>query len=42
VVGIAFQEVFINTIQREPGDLSAAGIIEEDRRTVQRWELAAN
>ena len=42
MVGVAFQEIFINAIQRRTGDLGAAGVIEEDGRTVKGRELIAD
>ena len=42
VVGVAFEQVLVDAVEGLPGDLRAAGVIEEDGWAVEGRELAAN
>ena len=42
MIGIAFNEILVDTVERLPGDLGSPGIIKENGWTIQGGELASD
>jgi len=42
VVGVAFEQVFVDALQAWTGDLRPTGVVEEDGRSIKGRELASD
>ena len=42
MIGIAFDQIPVNAIERLPGDLGSPGIVKEDCRTIQGGKPASD